>query len=140
MILDCHYHTRSSSRGATADDDEALPAARRQQRQQQQQARRPRGFFRVSFPERNGDGDQVQRRAATATATATPEEEKVPEPYSPSLALTPTSNRVGGHAAATIADTDTDINAAFAQIRANLIGRLDSVGTPFGFRPLVCEF
>lgn len=32
-----------------------------------------------------------------------------------------------------------DHEAAFAQIRTDLIGRLDPVETPFGSKPLVCE-
>lgn len=34
---------------------------------------------------------------------------------------------------------DPEKDAAFAQIRADLIGRLDPVATPFGAKPLVCE-
>lgn len=96
----------------------------------------------------------MHRRTAAVTAMATPEEEKEdtfqepssPSP-SPSLLRTPTGSgrvgsRVGGAAAivdTTESEPETDINAAFAQIRGDLIGRLDSVGTPFGSRPLVCE-
>lgn len=33
-----------------------------------------------------------------------------------------------------------DLDAACAQIRSDLIGRLDSVATPFGEKPLVCKY
>lgn len=33
-----------------------------------------------------------------------------------------------------------DQEVAFARIRADLIGRLDPIETPFGRKPLVCEY
>lgn len=117
----CPPTVRSYSRGG---DSDALPSARRRQQ------RGPRSFFKASFPERDA-AETHQRTAAT-----TPEDGKMEDSFSPlGLARSPTSN-----SRRVIAGTDTaDMNAAFAQIRANLIGRLDSVGTPFGPRPLVCE-
>ena len=37
------------------------------------------------------------------------------------------------------ADGAPDLNTTFSRIRADLIGRLDPISTPFGTKPLVCE-
>lgn len=64
----------------------------------------------------------------TGTATYESDEEKT-ELYSPSPAIITT----------TTPPTTTDLDAAFAQIRKDLIGRLNPLSTPFGPKPLVCE-
>eukprot|EP00903_Cladosiphon_okamuranus_P018939 g17418.t1 len=149
------------SRHGSATSDNALPTSsgrRQHQQHQQPQARRPKAFLSVTFSQRNDE----HYPTPTRTSTTALEEEKVPEPelepkpepgpYSTVMVLTPTRSRGGRVAGGPVAETDeitgmstendkeseTDMKAAaFAQIRANLIGRLDSVGTPFGPRPLV---
>ncbi len=58
-------------------------------------------------------------------------EEEKSELHAPSPEVTTTTT--------TTTRAPTDLDAAFAQIREDLIGRLDPISTPFGPKPLVCE-
>ncbi len=72
-----------------------------------------------------------------ATYEAEEEEEKT-ELYTPPPVCTTISTTTAA-ITTTTRRPPTDLDAAFSQIREDLIGRLDPISTPFGPKPLVCE-
>lgn len=75
----------------------------------------------------------IRTDADGSLATYDAEEEKTDEElYTPSPEITTRTPT-------TTTRAPTDLDAAFAQIRKDLIGRLDPITTPFGPKPLVCE-